>query len=384
MDWGRISLWVPLIAAPIAFFARSTVSQGAEAMLVQVALMVSLVAIIAHGANWLVTAACRIAAVLGVSHLVIGLTIVAIGTSAPEIAASLVAGFQGNGDVAVANVVGSNVFNICFILGGVAAIARTGLTTGQALLVRDTPVLLLGTALVFLFVGGLPGVQPPTEAARFWPQLLNLRLERAEGVILLGVLTAYLLRLYARREAQAADDGDFGQYSISDLPLLLVGLLAVVVGCRALVGEATVVDGVVRGYGALWFARVWDVPDYVVGITIIAAGTSAPELVVSFVAALRGAFGLSAGNLVGSDIFNFYGVLGLSGLLLQQPAAPPVAISPQLVAGVLAPMLVVLCAGLFMWTGRRISRLEGGFLVLLGLLRWAYDFFHGWEGTPGL
>lgn len=378
MNWERATLWTALVLSPVMFLARDAVPRGAPQAIVQTLLLVGMVGIIAHGANWLVDAACRIASVLGVSHLVIGLTVVAVGTSAPEIAASLLAGFDGHGDIAIANVVGSNVFNICFILGGIAVLSKQGLATERDLLRRDGPLLLLGTVLVFVFVGSLPGGGDATvTGAGFWPVPFNRRLERLEGLLLIVMLLSYLLRLYLTRDRSGAFESQFGEYRPTDLPLLLVGLVAVVGGCRVLVGEADVIDGSLQGYGALWFAKLWGVPEHVVGITLIAAGTSAPELVVSLVAAMRGAIGLSAGNLVGSDIFNFYGVVGLSGLLLQPPAADPVSVSAPLVVGIAAPILVVAITLFFMWTGRSISRLEGGLLLLMGAARWVIDFALG-------
>lgn len=377
MNWERVTLWTALGLAPAAFLARHAFSPGAPQAPVQGLLLVGMVGIIAHGANWLVAAACRIASIIGVSHLVIGLTVVAVGTSAPEIAASLLAGFEGHGDIAVANVVGSNVFNICFILGGVAVLSKGGLRTDRDLIVRDTPLLLLGTLLMFAFVGGLPGTPEPGPAGGFFPVLLNRKLERLEGIVMAAILVGYLVRLYLARDPGAEPEDDFGEYQPSDIFWLLLGLVAVVGGCRVLVGEAAIVDGQLQGYGALWFAKLWDVPEHVVGITLIAAGTSAPELVVSLVAALRGAIGLSAGNLVGSDIFNFYGVIGLSGMLLQPPAASPVMVSAPLVVGVAAPIFVVALTLFFMWTGRRISRMEGVALLLLGAVRWTVDLALG-------
>lgn len=374
MPLSRVLNLSAAIVGPLCFVAVLEGWAPDFAMTIQLLLMVAVVVAIANGADWLVDSACRIAEAFGVSHLVIGLTIVAFGTSAPEIAASLLAGFAGKGDIAVANVVGSNVFNICFILGGVALLLPGGLHIDRPLLVRDTPMLLAGTALVFLFVGGLPGTELPRTPPGLMPQLLNLRLEQGEGIILVGMLVVYLIQLYARAQASEHEEEDsFGKATPRDFPMFLLGLVFVVGGCHLLVGQAELVDGQVRGYGALWFARVWEVPDHIVGITIIAAGTSAPELVVSFVAAARGAFGLSAGNLVGSDIFNFYGVLGLSGLLLQPPGAMPVVVSPGLIAGVAAPVVVVMLTLTFMATGQRVSRREGLALVVLGLARWAVD-----------
>lgn len=353
----------------------------------QLLLALAVITLISHGANWLVDSACRIAAKLGVSHLVIGLTVVAFGTSAPEVAASLLSGLGGHGDLAVANVVGSNIFNLCFILGSVALLLRGGLITDRALVVRDGPMLLVGTLLLYVFVGSAPWPMrlPPLPWSDFWPMPFNRRLERAEGLVLVGMFVAYLVSLYRTRlagttgvEALAEaepdfEDTSFGKFTVWDVPLFLIGLATVVGGCQLLVGHGEWVGGAVHGHGALWFARVWDLPEYVVGVTIVAGGTSAPELVVSLVAARRGAFGLSAGNLIGSDLFNFYGVLGMAGLLLQRPLAYPVAVGPEMAAAMVWPCLIVLIVWLFMRTQMRVSRLEGLCLVLLGIARWAGD-----------
>ena len=139
-------------------------------------------------------------------------------------------------------------------------------------------------------------------------------------------------------------------------------------------GHVEEVEGVLRGFGALWFARMWNVPDYVVGVTIIAAGTSAPEFVVSLVAAKRGSFGISIGNLLGSNIFNILGVVGLAGIVLQQPLADPVSVSSAAVPSLAALLAIVLVAIFFIWTGRRVSRWEGLLLVLIGAGAWVIDF----------
>jgi cation:H+ antiporter len=148
----------------------------------------------------------------------------------------------------------------------------------------------------------------------------------------------------------------------------------VLVGCYVLVGRVEETERGIEGFGALWFARVWGVPDYVVGVTIVAAGTSAPEFIVSLVAALRGAYGLSAGNLIGSDIFNMLGVVGLAGTVLQRPLTTPVMLSPAVVPSLIALCAVVATTILFMRTGWRISRWEGALLILMGAARWTMDF----------
>ena len=397
----KILLISALVGGAAIYFALPwTVGQPWVAYPLQTLLMVAVMYLIAVGADGLVDAASLIAKSFGVSDLIIGLTVVAFGTSAPEIAASLVAGFQGKGDITIANIVGSNVFNICFILGGVALLVRGGLHIERELLLRDGPVLLTGTVLLFLFVGAWPGATqlPHTDLSKFELfGLFDLRLQWLEGLLLFLALVVYLYFLFRimrtsrraqKEQRQAAlaakgDDASGGDDKIEeegeqagwrDYVLLLVGLVLVVGGSHFLVGHVDADPSSLQGFGALWFARMWDIPDYVVGVTIVAAGTSAPEFVVSLVAASRGNFGMSAGNLLGSDIFNMFGVVGLAGLVLQPPLAPPVSVSVAVVPSLLALSAVILLTIFFMWTGRRISRFEGAILVLIGVGRWVMDF----------
>ncbi|MGD8861030.1 MAG: calcium/sodium antiporter [Myxococcales bacterium] len=347
----------------------------------QVLLVLGVIGLIALGADWMVDSACRIAAHFGVSNLVIGLTIVALGTSAPEIAASLVAGMRGHADITVANVIGSNIFNTCFILGGVAALVRSGLGTDRFLVLRDGPALLIGTAMLYLFVAGGGHADRPADAA-FGVRLLNRQLETMEGILMLVGLGLYLWWLYRSRggDRLALEDERrqsievFGPMSWRDGPLLVLGTAMVVGGCQLLVGEAEQGSGVLHGHGALWFAHLWEIPEYVIGVTIIAAGTSAPEFVVSLVAALRGAHGLSAGNLIGSNIFNTFGVVGVAGVVLQPPLSEPVRVSEAAGPSILGFALIVVVTIVFMRRGYRLTRPEGVILVLLGLLRWGLDF----------
>jgi len=403
----RLLLAITLVQAVLAYVCiKWGLVTGMLLYVQQVSLLVSIVYLVGVGAGWLVDSASRLARSLGISELVIGLTIVAFGTSAPEMAASLAAGFKGNGDITVANVIGSNIFNLCFILGGVALLVKGGLHTERALIIRDGPVLLGATLLLFLFVGASPfaGSAQDPGLGPSWLRLLNLKLELGEGVLLTAALAVYLVALYLvlRRDradarshagaglagvvvnhpagshgtgASSADRGRLvGHSRWIDLGFFVVGLVLVVGGCHFLVGHAEEAGGVVQGFGALWFAKKWGIPDYVVGVTIVAAGTSVPEFVVSLVAALRGAFGISAGNLLGSDIFNVLGVVGLSGIVLQQPVAPPVMVSTLAVPSLMALSGLVLVTIFFMWTGSRVSRLEGLLLVLIGIGRWILDF----------
>ncbi|MBD3258369.1 calcium/sodium antiporter [candidate division GN15 bacterium] len=349
-------------------------------ILLQLCLLAGSIYLLGVGADYLVNASSRLARRLGISELIIGLTVVAFGTSAPELAASLVAGFEGGGDIAIGNVVGSNIFNVCFILGLVALLTRGGLTIDRSLIRRDGPMVLLGTILVFLAVGSFTNVDKPAATA---VAPLNLHLEWAEGLILLLGLVAYLFWLYLVRKGgptpQHKEDPPAPAGSIvRDLLLVTIGLVMVLAGSQLLVGAAEThgigPDIKVDGFGSVWFAKLWGIPDYVVGLTIIAAGTSAPEMVVSLVAALKGSADISTGNLLGSVVFNLFGVVGAAGLLVQPPLGEIIAVSPDVVPNLigLSGLLVIIIV--FMMTGRRIARWEGAVLFGLGIIFWIVDF----------
>jgi cation:H+ antiporter len=311
----------------------------ANGLIVIVAILV-----IWRGAQLLVEAAARIAKHLGISELVIGLTVVAVGTSAPEFAVTLTAALKGLGDISVGNIVGSNVFNLGFILGGCALLRA--IPTSRTLLRRDGPILLLAAALVF----GLIGV--------------DLRLDRHDGILLASLLVAYLLLLFKQRRRDSATALEPEELPSTtggtpspakDTLLLLLGLVLVAGGSRVLVDAATTV------------ARAFGVSEWIIGVTIVAAGTSAPELATTLAGVVKRRFDISAGNLIGSDLFNLLGVLGVAGIV--RPVAVD-AIARSSIGG-LALMVIVVLA--FMRTGWRISRLEGGLLVLIALARWVVD-----------
>jgi len=379
------------ITAGIFALATTTGVTGFLLWVLQILLLAGVIALIAAGADSLVNSATRLARRLGISYLVIGLTVVAFGTSAPEMAASLVAGFQGNGDISIANVIGSNIFNICIILGGVALLMRRGITINHQLIKRDGPLMLFATALVFAFVGSPPifgatsSVAVPTGPLG----LLDRRLELHEGIILFVILIIYLFILYRVGKHQppkpVSEVTPFGSESSDNQPLIekmpawLDGLLFVVSlglivgGSRVLVGIPGGGEGGAEGYGALWLAHELGMPDYIAGLTVVAIGTSAPEFVVSLVAAVKGRFDISAGNLLGSVIFNMLGVIGLVGIIVQPPLAHTVTVSPEMSTSLAVLSVVLIIAVLFMWSKRRLSRFEGLLLVLLGLVYWLFD-----------
>jgi cation:H+ antiporter len=287
------------------------------------------------GAVWVVEAAARLARRLGMSELVIGLTIVAIGTSAPEFAVTIAAALRGQADISVGNVVGSNIFNLGFILGGVALVRA--ISTTRTLVWRDGMVL-IGTTFLLLFF------------------LRDLTMSRAEGMVLLGLLIVYVGYLIYQREEVDEDEIPVGQFQRSDILRLLGGLMLVVAGGHFLVEAAS------------FLARLAGVSDWVIGVTIVAAGTSMPEMATSLIAVMRGHHGISAGNLLGSDLFNLLGVLGLAAFLR------PLTVDSAAYSSLYLLSALVILVIIMMRTQWQISRREGFVLVAINLVRWIVDF----------
>jgi len=305
------------------------------AILIDVVVIILSILIIGQGATWLIESAIRIARKIGVSELVIGLTIVAAGTSAPEFGVTIMAAFRGMGDISVGNIVGSNIFNLGFILGGTAIIRN--LYTDNKVVVRDGGFLLVGTILLTFFL---------------WDLSLNL----VEGSVLLIMLFVYLGHLFWKKEPIPHEEDPDDKYKWYDPFLLILGLIMVVGSSHFLVESASDL------------AELAGISQWVIGATIVAAGTSAPELATSIVAALKGNHGISVGNLLGSDIFNMYGVLAVTSMIRELP------VDLEARSNLLALIFMVVLVIVFMRTKWRISRWEGIVLVLIGLGRWLYSF----------
>ncbi len=303
-------------------------------ILKDVTIVLVCVGVIAKGAAWLVDSASKIAKRLGISELVIGLTILALGTSAPEFAVSILAALKGMGNIAIGNIVGSNIFNLGFILGGTAIIHS--LKTSRILIVRDGFFLLFGTFILLFF-------------------LWDLTLTKFEGGVLFSLLILYLGYLYVKREPLETKQV-MGKMYWGD-PLMLIGGLAMV-----LVGAHFMVESAIN------LARYMGVSEWVIGATVIAAGTSAPEFATSLAAALRSRYGMSVGNLIGSDIFNLFGVLGVAGILNN------ITVSLDARMHLVFLSLMVALVLVFMRTGWVVSRREGYILVMIGLVRWINSF----------
>ena len=298
-----------------------------------VILLVSII-VIGKGAVWLVDAAARVAKHFGISELVIGLTVVAFGTSAPEFGVTILAAIRGMGDISVGNIVGSNIFNLGFILGGTAIIHS--LKTSRTIVFRDGIFLLFGGILLSVF-------------------LWDLTLSKIEGIVLFTLLVLYLLYLYFKKETIETEEPTHAMYRWDPI-LLFLGIGLVIVGSHFLVESAVSI------------ARFMGVSDWVIGATIIAAGTSAPEFATSLTAAMKSRYGMSVGNLIGSDIFNLFGVLGVAGMMRNLSVGHDVQINLIILSFMIAVVLI------FMRTGWVVSRKEGIILVMIGLLRWIYSF----------
>ncbi|MDX1520439.1 MAG: calcium/sodium antiporter [Anaerolineae bacterium] len=291
------------------------------------------------GAEALVRGASRLATAVGISPLVIGLTVVAYGTSAPEMAVSVQSALSGQADIAVGNVIGSNIFNVLFILGAAALI--TPLIVSGQLIRRDVPLMI--AISVGLLLLGLDG-----------------RLGRLDGILLLlGIIIYTTWSIWqSRRENQqikAEFAQEFGQNPPHGPGQITLQIIYILVGLGLLVlGSTWLVDGAVA------IAALLGVSQLVIGLTIVAAGTSLPEVATSIVASIRGERDIAVGNVVGSNIFNILSVLGLAAIVSPQP----ILISPAALSFDIPVMIAVaiICLPIF-FTGGVIARWEGGLFL---------------------
>lgn len=302
----------------------------------QIALVIVSIVLLWKGADFFVDSAVRIAKSLNISDLVIGLTLVAFGTSAPEFAVSIGAAVTGRGTMSIGNVIGSNVFNLGIILGSCAAIRA--IPTSRKLVTRDG-VFLLAVVIVLAVM------------------MSDGDLGRIEGLALVAILIGYLGYQFIGKESDEDIVTDGESATWRDGPLSVLGLVLILAGAHLLVNSAS---ELARGFG---------LSEWAISVTIVAAGTSAPELVTSLNAALKGRFGLSAGNLIGSDLFNMLGVLGVTAGITPLPVEAATRTSIWITVGSVA--LVVF----FLRTGWKLTRLEGVTLVAVNLVRWGIDVF---------
>ena len=285
------------------------------------------------GAELLVKGASRLASSFGIPALVVGLTVVAFGTSAPEMAVSVKAAFSGQAELAIANVVGSNIFNILFILGLAALIFP--LMVSQQLIRQDVPIMIaVSVVAIWMIQDGMIG-----------------KLEAALLVVGVILYTFFLFYQGKKNGVDSSEEtADHVAPAWQNILLITIGLVLLVVGARWLVQSAVTI------------ASSFGVSEAVIGLTIIAAGTSLPEVMTSIVATIKGERDIAIGNVVGSNIFNILAVLGLSGLF----SPTPLLASEQLIQIDVPVMLAVamLCFPLF-FLGSTLNRFEGFLFLLL-------------------
>jgi cation:H+ antiporter len=299
------------------------------------------------GGESLLRGAVGLATILRITPAVIGLTVVAAGTSVPELAVSAIAAFKGSNDIAIANVVGSNIFNITLIVG-LCAIIRPFSITGNTLRL-EFPVLMIATLSCVAFVQ-------------------DFEISRWEAALFLAFyigFTAYIVRL-VRRQLTASESKSLTEEvdelkSTASKPSIWRGGLLVVVGIALLgLGAQFTVDG------ASQLARLWGWSERLIGLTIVSAGTGLPEVVASAVSSLRGRSDVAIGNIIGSNLFNILVILGLTGVIT------PLPVQSALVGSDCWWMLAVTAIMIpIIFNGRRIQRWEGvAFLGLYGVYMW--------------
>jgi cation:H+ antiporter len=317
--------------------------------LLTIVLLIAGLVLLVGGAEVLVRGATRLALTLGISPLVIGLTVVAYGTSSPEVAVTLQAGFAGETDLALGNVIGSNIANILLVLGMAALVAPL---IARSQLVRFDVPIMIGASILLLFLS------------------LDGRIGRLESGILASgafIYSAIVLYLGTRPGAQPAeameiDESIFVERTryrrvVRNAILVVVGLGLLVLGSRWLVD------------GAIEIATALGVSQMVIGLTVVAVGTSLPEIATSMLAALKGERDLAVGNAVGSNIFNIFLVLGVAGFIV--PVDIPVPTSALNFDLIVMIAVAIACLPIF-FTGGEIARWEGGLFLAYFVAYTAY------------
>ena len=292
------------------------------------------------GAEFLVRGASRLASLFGIPPLIIGLTVVAFGTSSPELAVGILSASQGQADIAVGNVVGSNICNVLLILGLSAAI--TPLVVSRQLVRLEVPLMIAVSVLTLLLA-------------------LDGRVGRLDGLLLFGGLVVYLVWSIRTGRAESTESGETGEKeksgALKQLLLVAAGLGMLVLGSKWLVD------------GAVVLARALGLSELIIGLTVIALGTSLPEVATSVLAALRGERDIAVGNVVGSNLFNILAVLGLTAVVA--PGGVPVSAAalsfdlPVMIA------VAVACLPVF-FTGHLIARWEGILFLAYYVIYTAY------------
>lgn len=306
-------------------------------MFIDIGLFIVGLTLLYFGAEWLVAGSSTIALRLGITPLIVGCTVVAFGTSAPELVVSMIAVMTDSDDISVGNIIGSNIANLALILGAASVIRP--MQVQSAVIKREFPIMFCATLLlVALAHDGM--------------------LSRIDGIILLIAMAAYIVYMIviARKEMKAGREVSFdeldeldtdGGDNLADMARVVAGVIGLAGGAQLMVMSATAI------------AESFGVPQLIIGISVVAIGTSLPELATSVVAAMREESDISVGNVVGSNVFNSLLVLGSVAALAS------VVVGEMAVTYDLWIMLgVTFLMWPIMWTGRRIGRAEGVVLLL--------------------
>jgi cation:H+ antiporter len=302
-------------------------------------------AILVKGADVFVDGSASLARIFKVSGLIIGLTIVALGTSAPELAVSTTAALSGSNEIALSNVIGSNLFNLLMVLGICAVISPV--PTSKDIVKRDYPISLFATLLVFFLASGLKfftsgnpfQLDMASEAGTFG---------RVGGIILLVFFVTYIVLLIVEAKKHPSEEEKIEERSLGKCILfILIGLAMVIAGGQAVV------------YSAKAIARDAGMSETLIGLTVVAFGTSLPELVTSIVAARKNETELAVGNVIGSNIFNLLFILGVSTTI------HPIGVNYASLFDLVVLFLVSILTFLFLFRKRKLTRIEGIVMILL-------------------
>ncbi|MCB9207424.1 MAG: calcium/sodium antiporter [Ignavibacteriales bacterium] len=288
------------------------------------------------GASWMVDSASRIAKKFGLSDLVIGLTVVAIATSAPEFAVTVSAALKNQPSISVGNVVGSNIFNLGIILGLISLFSKVDIS--PKMLYRDGGLLVTTTIILLIF-------------------FYDLTLSSIEGILLALILVAYVIFLIKQKQ-EIDEEIDENKFTFWDVPKLIAGIALIIISANYLVESS------------INIARFFGISEWIIGITIVGAGTSMPEFATSVVAISKKKHAISAGNLIGSDLFNMLGVLGVAAFL------KPLSIEPNEYISLILMFASVLVLVLLMRRRWKISKFEAVIIIAIALFRWIYDFIY--------
>lgn len=307
-----------------------------ETMWAQVLLLIFGIVVVLKSADWLTNGAVGLATKLGISQIVIGLTIVAIGTSMPEFFVSIVSAIKGTPDLAVGNIVGSNIFNVLLIVGVAATVAPIAIQ--RATVRRDIPIAIVASIMLTFM-------------------MLDDNISRIDALILFAAFIAFIW-ITLRNSKNDANEKDASTEKViptwKSVLFIIFGLVGLVLGSNIFVDNASSL------------AHGWGISDAVIGLTIVAGGTSLPELATSAVAARKGDSGIAIGNVLGSNVFNILMILGLTGI-----------ISPMHIQNItyidMAVMVISMALfWLFSFTKLRVERWEGCVLIVcfLGYITW--------------